>query len=83
MSIHDYTSGADIDELMNPTDVPMFTMSMYATREDLYKAKAEYYRVQIKVLAQLLCDCHQPAADTRDWKLVDRINVAMTMLEEI
>jgi len=23
--------------------MPQFTMSMYATREDLYKAKADYY----------------------------------------
>jgi len=79
MSVHDYTSVADIEEITTP----MFTMSMYATREDLYKAKSEYYGVQLESLAQLLRDCHQPAVDAGDLELVSRLYTAVTMLEEI
>lgn len=34
-------------------------------------------------LMELLTDCHQPASDIRDWKLVDRINDSWKMLETI
>lgn len=34
-------------------------------------------------LMELLTDCHAPAADTRDWVLIDRINDTWTMLEGI
>lgn len=60
-----------------------FTMSMFVCKEDLYKAKSEYYAKKLKELKALLVDCHRPAADVRDWVLVDRINTAIADLEDL
>ena len=37
----------------------------------------------LTLLAELLSDCHTPAADQRDWQLVDRINHEIGTLEQI
>ena len=34
--------------------MPQFTMSMYANKEDLYKAKSDYYEKEIKNLTERL-----------------------------
>lgn len=60
-----------------------FTMSMFANKEDLYRAKSKYYAKKLEELKVLLVDCHQPACGIRDWRLVDRINTAIAELEEL
>ncbi len=60
-----------------------FTMSMFANKQDLYKAKSEYYAKKLKELEALLADCHSPASNIKDWVLVDRINTAIAELEEL
>ena len=56
---------------------------MFANKQDLYKAKSEYYAKKLKELEALLADCHSPALVVSDWVLVDRINTAIAELEEL
>ena len=50
-----------------------FTMSMYASEKDLYKAKAEYYEQKLKFAVSLLTD----ALNSDDEKCCDFLGVRL------
>ena len=57
-------------------------MSMYANKEDLYKAKCDYYEKKFEEVLLLLDSCHADAVSAKDWNLVDRINSVSSEIEE-
>ena len=59
----------------------LLEMDMGEATQWLIDNQHDFELVDRKEVNRLLSDCHAPAADTRDWKLVDRINDAITKLE--
>ncbi len=59
----------------------LLQMDGHSAIDWLVENKMYFELVSKKRAVDLLSDCHTPAADVRDWKLVDRINDAITKLE--
>jgi hypothetical protein len=55
---------------------------MYANKEDLYKAKCDYYEKQLEEVLSLLTICHQQSCGNNYWVLVDRINNTISEIED-
>ena len=59
----------------------LLQMDGHSAIDWLVENKMDFELVHKEKAINLLSDCHAPAADVRDWKLVDRINNAITKLE--
>ncbi|MCP4987559.1 MAG: hypothetical protein GY928_16330 [Colwellia sp.] len=59
----------------------LLKMDMGEAVEWLIDNQYDFELVDREEVNTLLSDCHAPASDVRDWKLVDRINDAITKLE--
>jgi len=59
----------------------LLQMDGHSAIDWLVENKMDFELVNKEMVINLLSDCHAPALDVRDWKLVDRINDAIIKLE--